>query len=147
MQNEANIYIATPKKPLSKNIFYRKTSLNSYPPRKFDHGFVLKTPEKFILKPGESRKNDLQLMVKLPPQHMGQIISPPLESNLLVKPLTLTDRLSKLKIEVSNSTFKTLECRRGKSIAFLICIKCEEISGLLSCITKCEEISGCIEMK
>lgn len=128
---QAGIYNPTPIRSLAKNIFYRKTSINSRPPHKFDHGFMLQTPEQFTLQPGENRKIDLQLMLKLPSFHIGQIVSPPLESELLVKPQTLSTRLSKVIIEVNNTTSKEQTYRRGKNIAFLVCIKCEEISDCM----------------
>ncbi len=124
-------YRPTSKASLTRNLFYRKTSSKSYPPHKFDEGFMMKCPQDYVIKPNESRKIDLQLMIKLPIHHIGQVMTPPLESDLLVKPFTISARLSKIKIELTNTAEKAIYCRRGKSVAFLICMKCEEISGCI----------------
>ena len=111
-----------------KNLFYRKLSLKSYPPHKFDDGFMMQSPEECVIRSGESRKIDFQLMLKLPLYHIGKVITPPLEGNLIVKPLTLSGRMSKIKIEISNSSDKDITCRKGRGIAFLVCIKVANIS-------------------
>ena len=124
-------YCATPKQSLKKNVFYRKLSLKSYSPHPFEDGFVMQSPHEYMIRPGESKKIDLKLMLRLPDGHIGNVITPPLEGELIVKPLTLSARMSKVIVEVKNSTEKNIRCRRGRGIAFLVCIKVANISGCM----------------
>lgn len=112
-------------------MFYKKITVKSFPPHNYENGFILKNPSDVCIASNETIRIDLKLMIKVPSSHIGQIFTIPMEEYLIVRPVTLTSKLCKVYIFLTNHKSESILVRRGRAVAFLTCVKCTIVQHCL----------------